>query len=154
MIEFKIQVPESTYAVVTVNELRDAIKKQFALAPSSSAATQSFAYTIHRVELWLIPDKNDTAFGELTVQFVSFPGAGDGVLRQVKGYGSRDISPRIGFQYPRALQEFPVQEGVTWTWLRVKHDNKDLGDMAALVRADITLLLFEGDVSSDAKGSE
>lgn len=143
-VEFQLDVAESSFKVFTTNEISSALRAQYGLIPEAPA-TQSFSFNLRSVQLWLIPDANDTSFGELTVQFIDSPASGSAVLQQIKGYGSRDRAPRVGYSYPRAIRQLPIQSNSAFSWIRAKHDSRSAGDMKLLARVALQVNLFGSD---------
>lgn len=145
-VEVEETVNEGSFNATTIKTLTDRIGELYGFNPSSSTATTSFCIQLHRVAMWLIPNTNDTAFGELTVQHFAVPLGGNQVLRQTQGYGSRDRAARVGYVYPSAIQQMPISDTSVANWFRAKHDHRSAGDMTLLVRALVTILPFGGDV--------
>lgn len=143
-VEFTVDVSKELKTFTTLL-IGQAIAKQYGLNPSDGVATQSFSYRMLSVMAWMIPNLNDTAFGELTVQFLDPPASGAATLRQIKGYGSRDRAARVGFTYPTAVQQLPVQSNSNFSWVRVKNDGRS-PDQAVLFRVKVVAYLFGGDV--------
>lgn len=144
-IEFSVSI-SSSFNVVSSSVISDALRKSFGLNPSSDVATQSFAFALRRLELYLIPLANDTSYNELVAQVIDVAGPGNAVLKQLAAYGSGQIAARIGFSYPSAIRAFPVQEGANFSWLRVRHGTRVTGDQSVLVRVEVSLRLFGSDV--------
>lgn len=144
-VEFFLDVGESP-KVYTTNVIAAALQKQYGYNPESATATSSFAFVLHKVSVWMIPQGNDVSYGELTIQFIDSPASGAAVIRQVKGYGSGQRAPRVGFQYPTAIQQLPVQSNANFSWVRVHHDTRTTGDQSTLFRVLVSVYFFGSDV--------
>jgi len=148
-VEFTSSISETDFKITTVQLISDKIKTLYGLNPHSTLATNSFTFKLHSISLWLIPDKNDAAFGEFTVQLFDAPFGGNTILRQLQGYGSRDRAARIGYEYPHAVQQLPISDGSTASLMRAKHSSRSAGDQDVLVRVFTTIVPYGGDVQDN-----
>lgn len=145
-VEFQTTVESSTWSIVKTSQLTKAIRDMFSIN-SAGSSTSDFSYSLMSAQLWMIPDKNDLAWGQLTVQFIDSPVVGSAVLRQVIGYGSGDRAARVGYHYPTAVSQLPIQDAADYELLRVRRDSRSVGASGLVVRFMVELVLSAGNGS-------